>query len=72
MPPFGPVSRRVLVGNLRRLGFEGPLSGGRHQFMVKGDITVFIPTPHDGDIGSGLLTRLLRQAGISRSQWEAV
>lgn len=72
MPPFGPVSRRALIGNLRRLRFEGPLSGGRHQFMVKGDITVFIPNPHDGDIGRGLLTRLLRQAGISRSQWEAL
>jgi len=37
MPPFGPVKRRDLIRNLRELGFEGPYSGGRHEFMVKGD-----------------------------------
>ena len=71
MPTFGPVSRRELIRVMRQLGFEGPFSGGRHQFMAKGDITVFIPNPHDGDIGRGLLARLLRQAGIDRSEWEA-
>jgi hypothetical protein len=40
--------------------------------MAKGDITVFIPNPHDGDIGRGLLARLLQQAGIDRSRWEAL
>lgn len=72
MPPFGPVSRRDLVRHMRKLGFQGPYSGGRHQFMTKDDIVVFIPNPHEGDIGRGLLARLLRQAGIDRSEWEAL
>lgn len=29
-----------------------------------------IPNPHQGDISRGLLTRILRQAGISREEWE--
>jgi len=26
LPPFGPIGRRDLIRNLRRLGFEGPSS----------------------------------------------
>ncbi len=29
-----PCSRRVFVRRLRALGFDGPWSGSRHQFMV--------------------------------------
>jgi predicted RNA binding protein YcfA (HicA-like mRNA interferase family) len=38
--------------------------------MVKGDLALTIPNPHKGDIGRDLLTRILRQAGISREEWE--
>lgn len=72
MPTFGPVSQRDLIRFMRQLGFQGPFSGGRHQFMAKGDTTVFIPNPREGDIGRGLLARLLGQAGIDRSEWEAL
>ncbi|MEX0892224.1 MAG: type II toxin-antitoxin system HicA family toxin [Gemmatimonadota bacterium] len=72
MPPFGPISRRDLVRALKDLGFDGPYSGGKHQFMVRGEITVRIPNPHRGDIGLELLSRLLRQARISREEWEGV
>ncbi len=72
MPPFGPVSRRDLIRYLKRLGFTGPFSGGRHQFMTKGDITLFIPNPHQGDIGRNLLARLLSQAGVPKGAWEAL
>ena len=70
MPHWGPVSRRDLIRGLRALGFVGPLSGGRHQFMLRGDLSITIPNPHRGDIGIGLLSRVLRQAGVSRSSWE--
>jgi len=70
MPPFGPITRRDLVRCLREMGFDGPYSGGKHAFMVKGDLTLTIPNPHKGDIGRDLLTRILRQAGISREEWE--
>lgn len=70
MPHFGPVSRRDLIRALRALGFDGPVSGGRHQFMVRRDVIITIPNPHGKDIGIGLLSRILRQAGVTRSQWE--
>jgi predicted RNA binding protein YcfA (HicA-like mRNA interferase family) len=70
MPAFGPVKRRELVRVLNRLGFKGPFSGGKHQFMVREDITIRIPNPHESDIGQDLLVRILRQAGVSRRDWE--
>jgi hypothetical protein len=38
--------------------------------MRKGDVTLTIPNPHQGEIGRELLARILRQAGISREEWE--
>ena len=70
MPPFGPIRRRELIAALRRLGFLGPFSGGRHEFMRREDVVLTIPNPHRGDITRDLLTRILRQAGVSRSDWE--
>ena len=69
MARLTPVSQRELVGRMRELGFEGPFAGGKHPQMRRGDLTVIIPNPHEGDIGVGLLRRLLRQAGISRQEW---
>jgi predicted RNA binding protein YcfA (HicA-like mRNA interferase family) len=70
--PWGPVGRRKLVKGLRALGFDGPFSGGRHQFMVRGDVVVTVPNPHGRDIDLELLSRVLRQAGVSRKEWESV
>ena len=72
MPPWGPLPRRRLIRGLRDLGFDGPYSGGRHEFMVRGELVLTIPNPHGGDIGIGLLGRVLKQAGIRRGEWEAV
>jgi hypothetical protein len=49
MPTFGPINRKELVRCLKQVGFEGPYSGGRHQFMVKGTLTIHIPNPHEAD-----------------------
>ena len=70
MPPFGPIKRADLIRTLRRLGFEGPYAGTRHQFMVKGAIRLRIPNPHRGDVGVDLLAEILRQGHIERSDWE--
>jgi predicted RNA binding protein YcfA (HicA-like mRNA interferase family) len=70
MPPFGPISRSNLVRALRMAGFEGPFAGGKHAFMVRGNLTLSIPNPHRGDIGRDLLSRILRQAGVSREEWD--
>jgi len=69
MSKLSPVSWRQLVQRLHDLGFEGPYAGGRHPQMRRGDLTLILPNPHVGDIGSGFLLRLLQQAGISREEW---
>lgn len=70
MPRLGPIQRKDLIRYLKVLGFEGPYSGGKHQFMIKGEITLWIPNPHQSDIGKELLSRILRQAKIDRETWE--
>jgi predicted RNA binding protein YcfA (HicA-like mRNA interferase family) len=70
MPHFGPIKRRDLVHYLRQAGFEGPYSGGKHQIVLKGNITLRLPNPHQSDIGKEFLARILRQARISKDEWE--
>ncbi len=70
MPALGPVNRRDLIQYLQQLGFSGPYSGGKHQFMLKGSGRLYIPNPHQGDVGKELLLRLLRQASIDPADWE--
>lgn len=66
-----PVSRRELIQRLRRLGFEGPFTGGRHEFMVRREVRLIVPNPHRQEISTDLLVRILRQAGVSREDWLA-
>ena len=72
MPHVGPIKRKDLIYYLRQLGFEGPYSGGNHQYMVKQkeNLTLVIPNPHRGDIGESLLVRILKQAKIDRATRE--
>jgi predicted RNA binding protein YcfA (HicA-like mRNA interferase family) len=72
MPTLGPIKRSDLVKYLRKCGFDGPYSGGKHPFMVRGDRTLTIPNPHQKDIGRDFLNRILRQAGISKEEWEGL
>lgn len=65
-----PVSRKELIRKFRTLGYSGPFSGGRHQFMIKGRHKIRIPNPHLGDIDVSLLKEILRQAGISHEEWD--
>jgi hypothetical protein len=70
MPPIGPIKRKDLVHFLRQVGFDGPFSGGKHQFTQRGTTIVHIPNPHQADIGTSLLVRILKQASVSRETWE--
>jgi predicted RNA binding protein YcfA (HicA-like mRNA interferase family) len=53
------------------LGFGGPFSGGRHEFLVRNNRRLILPNPHKRDISPDLLARILRQAGVFREEWEA-
>ena len=70
MPAFGSIKRKDFIRALKDAGFEGPHSGGKHEFMVKGNLRLILPNPHQGEIGRDLLSRILKQAGISREEWE--
>lgn len=71
MAKLSPVAWRELVRKLRALGFQGPYVGGKHPYMVKGNLVLTIPNPHSGEIGVALLSRILRQAGIKTNDWLA-
>ncbi|MBW2079009.1 MAG: type II toxin-antitoxin system HicA family toxin [Deltaproteobacteria bacterium] len=69
MPKLAPVSFSELSRKLRALGFEGPVGGGKHLFMVREDMRLTLPNPHRQDIGVDLLKRILRRGGIDRDEW---
>ena len=70
MPAIKPIKQKELIRFLRKLDFDGPYSGGKHQFMVKGDLRIRIPNPHKKDIGKNLLKLILKEAEISKETWE--
>lgn len=44
MSRWTPCKRRVFIRRLRQLGFDGPFSGSRHQFMVYRDLRLTVPS----------------------------
>jgi predicted RNA binding protein YcfA (HicA-like mRNA interferase family) len=66
------LSRKDLIRKFRALGYSGPFSGGKHQFMIKGSQKIRIPNPHVSDISASLVKEILRQAGISSQEWDNV
>ena len=58
-PRWSPCPRRLFIRRLKRLGFEGPHLGGRHQYMVyrRHPIVLFSNPEYSVD----QVRRLLRQ-----------
>ncbi len=69
MAKLRPVSRNELIRKLRALGFNGPVQRGKHPYMYRDPTRLTIPNPHRETISVDLLSRMLRQAGITRNQW---
>ncbi len=72
MPRLTTISRRDLIRRFRQLGFEGPYTGGRHEFMLREQRRLTLPNPHRREVSADLLARLLRQADVTREEWESV
>ncbi len=68
---MNPVKRLELIRRLKKLGFCGPFSGGKHSFMTRDRLKLRIPNPHKSDISKELLKELLRQAGVSKEDWDS-
>ncbi|SMB98022.1 HicA toxin of toxin-antitoxin [Thermanaeromonas toyohensis ToBE] len=65
-----PLKRRELIAKLKHFGFEGPFPGGKHSYMKRGSLKIRIPNEHGTDISEDLLQRILKQAGISKEEWD--
>lgn len=46
MSKISPISFNDLVKKLKKFGYKGPFSGGKHLFMIKKDTRLTIPNPH--------------------------
>ncbi len=66
------ISRNHLIKKLKKFGFTGPFAGGRHQFMSKDALKLRIPNPHSKEISISLLYEIIRQAKISKEEWELI
>lgn len=69
MSKLPPCSRQVLISKLRKIGFSGPYSATRHEYMDRGNEKIFIPNPHGKDIGVPLVKAIIQQLGISREKF---
>ncbi len=69
MSALNPISRNNLIKKLKRIGFTGPYSGTRHQYLEKENHLIFIPNPHGKDIGIPLLKQIIKQIGINKNDF---
>ena len=70
---LSPIHRRDFIKRLRKLGWEGPFSGTRHQLMFKGARQLPIPNPHgSGEIPVPKLRELLREINVTPQEWNDV
>jgi hypothetical protein len=74
MAGWHPIKRREFVRRLRGLGFDGPFTGTRHEFMVIGQRRQTIPS--NVEFSPAQLKFLLRQVEallgrkISSDEWD--
>ena len=69
MARVSPVAHGELIRRLRKFGFKGPVAGGKHLYMTRGQHRLTIPNRHRREIGAALLVRILKQAGIRLRDW---
>lgn len=71
MSRLAPLKPAEVFRKLRRLGYFGPIPGGRHARMVHPQTGQIIPVPvHKGqDVGVGLIREIIHAVGISREEW---
>ena len=65
-----PIKHREMLRRLRAFGWNGPHHRGKHPFMMREDLRLTIPNPHQGDVNWSLMKRILRNAQISAEDWD--
>lgn len=56
-----PCKRRDFIRRLRALGFDGPFSGARHQFLIYAEHRLTIPSNDEYSVPQ--LRMMVREAG---------
>lgn len=73
MAAWPPLKRREFIRKLRGLGFDGPCSGTRHQFMTLGTHRQTIPTNNEYSVPQvRMLVRQVKailQRRLSIDEW---
>lgn len=73
MPKWNPCKRQDFIRRLRRLGFEGVFSGAKHQFMLRGQNRLTLPSNEEYSVPQ--LRMMLREVGamlgreVSLDEW---
>jgi hypothetical protein len=71
-----PIARKELIRRLRRLRFDGPYHGGKHDFTLRTSDRMRLVLPREDaksrEIGTELQKRILREIGVSTGQWTTV
>ncbi len=76
MSQWQPCKRKVFIRRLRQIGFDGPYSGTRHQFMVYRNHRMSIPS--DLEYSVPKLRMMLNEAesiidrSISSDEWNGL
>jgi hypothetical protein len=76
MPAWRQFKRRDFIRKLRALGFAGPYSSARHQFMILGEYRQTIPSNPEFSIPQ--LRMLVRQVetilgrNLDLKEWESL
>lgn len=73
MSRWSPCKRTDFIRRLRRLGFEGPYSGAKHQFLIFGENRLTVPSNSEYSISQ--LKMMIREAEtilgrtVSAEEW---
>ncbi len=62
MPRWSPCKRPDFIRRLRRLGFGGVFSGGRHQFVILGQHRLTLPSNEEYSVPQ--LRMMIRQVEV--------
>jgi len=57
-----PYKRREFIRRLRVLGFDGPFSGARHQFLIQNENRLTIPSNEEYSVPQ--LRMMLRETAV--------
>jgi len=70
MPKIKIVSGKVLIRFFEKNGFKKVRQVGSHVVLTKKEKMLVIPLHKGKDLGRGIIAALLKDAGISRKEYE--